>query len=127
MALAVPLLNGRRSQLSKPGDSASLHCLFAPSPRLGGILSEIAMFQQRQVLCKQQFVSLTVTMDGVNDSFGMVGGNILYDCPTNTQIKLDYPGSPSTGAFGINDYIHIVGNWSDSNSVQHGFLATPKQ
>jgi hypothetical protein len=75
----------------------------------------------------QQFVSLSVTMDGVNDSFGMVGENTLYDYPTNTQITLDYPGSLSTGAFGINDYIHIVGNWSDSNSVQHGFLATPKQ
>src|ERR1035437_3550856 len=73
------------------------------------------------------FVSLSLTVDGVNDSLQMVGGNILYDYPTNTQTSLQYPGSLSTGAFGINDYSEIVGNWSDSNSVQHGFLATPKQ
>jgi|SRR5580704_6730309 hypothetical protein len=40
----------RVTSLFKGGHNASLRCLFAPSPRLGGILSEIAIFHQRSLL-----------------------------------------------------------------------------
>jgi photosystem II stability/assembly factor-like uncharacterized protein len=73
------------------------------------------------------FTTFGPTVYGVNDSLEMVGGNILYDYESGAQTPVSYPGATGTGAFAINDYANIVGNWYDSNNVQHGFLATPKQ
>ena len=72
--------------------------------------------------------SLGFTVFGVNSSLEMVGEDTLYDYPTGSQITIGMPnGAVSAGAFGINDYSDIAGSWSDSNSVQHGFIASPKQ
>jgi probable HAF family extracellular repeat protein len=73
------------------------------------------------------FVSLGFSVDGVNDSLEMVGGNTLYDYESGSQTPINYPGATGTGAFEINDYTSIVGNWYDSSGGQHGFLATPMQ
>jgi probable HAF family extracellular repeat protein len=71
---------------------------------------------------------LGFTAFGVNSNLEMVGGDTLYDYPTGSQVTIGMPtGATSAGAFGINDYSSIAGVWSDSNGVQHGFLATPKQ
>jgi photosystem II stability/assembly factor-like uncharacterized protein len=68
---------------------------------------------------------------GVNDSLQVVGstlaGFLLYDYPSNTQTSLQYPGSGNSSASGINDYSVIVGNWTDSKGVNHGFIANPSQ
>jgi hypothetical protein len=49
----------------------------------------------------------------------------IGDCPLfhdgSTWITLSYPGSANTNAYGI-DGNNIVGEYQDSNSVQHGFL-----
>lgn len=70
---------------------------------------------------------------GINDT-GVVVGE-FYDSEMNASagfvydgraaFSLLYPGSIQTTLSGINDLGHIVGSFTDRNSVAHGFIATP--
>jgi photosystem II stability/assembly factor-like uncharacterized protein len=86
----------------------------------------------------KEYYDLSVTMSAVNSSLEMVGDDTFYDYATNTQTPIGLPqGAVSGGAFDISDYMlnqsgnnlgtGVVGEWTDSNSVTHGFIATPKQ
>ncbi|HLJ96721.1 MAG TPA: hypothetical protein VKU02_26345 [Gemmataceae bacterium] len=50
-------------------------------------------------------------------------GSFLYT--GGTYIALDFPGAVQTDAYGINNAGQIVGDYTDLERRQHGFLGTP--
>jgi len=78
--------------------------------------------------------SVSIEVGGLNDSNQIVGAwtayrngvltrhGFLYDSGTITQ--LDVPGAAVTQPRAINDSGEIVGDWTDSVGVTHGFLWT---
>ena len=81
--------------------------------------------------------SVYIEVGGLNDSNQIAGGwtayrhgvlarhGFLYDSGTITQ--LDVPGAAVTQPRAINDSREIVGDWTDSAGVTHGFLWTAEQ
>ena len=81
--------------------------------------------------------SVSIEIGGLNDSNQIAGGwtayrngvlgrhGFLYDSGTITQ--LDVPGAAVTQPRAINDSGEIVGDWTDSAGVTHGFLWTAAQ
>jgi len=51
------------------------------------------------------------------------GHSFIYEKGVFSTIAV--PNSMATGARGINDNGQIVGGYIDSNSIDHGFVATP--
>jgi hypothetical protein len=72
-------------------------------------------------------------LQGINDHSTIVG----WYFPSSSSVthglildqqgfhSFDFPGSTSTQLSGINVEGDVVGNYTDSNSVVHGFLAAP--
>src|ERR1035437_6852435 len=49
---------------------------------------------------------------------------LTASCKKNGRFtQIDYPGSPHTMAYGINDSGQIVGHFKDTKNVFHGFVA----
>lgn len=56
----------------------------------------------------------------VNTAYGF-----LYDTTSKKFITLQFPGAPITNAQGINRHGEVVGLFTDSSNVTHGFTWTP--
>jgi probable HAF family extracellular repeat protein len=64
----------------------------------------------------------TALVGSYNPSSGATAG-FLYQ--NNTLTTLQFPGSISTQAYGINASGEVVGYFQDANNVVHGFTWTP--
>jgi uncharacterized membrane protein len=71
-----------------------------------------------------EIVGLFATVSTVDECFNSpTHGFVLRQ---GKYVAIDFPGSTSTSALGINDDGVIVGDYSDQQGVAHGFKAVPK-
>jgi uncharacterized membrane protein len=95
------------------------------------------LFRSQQWLVFYYPGAFTTTGDGINN-LGQIVGIWNPQDPTQPQQgflrnadgsfqAINFPGSSGSAALGINDLGVMVGSYSDSTGVSHGFIARPSR